>query len=71
MLLTEMKKGVYAVKLFDELTSLEADEMEYLLIRKIKQSKPCFLYVFYIYWLKVQNWSATCKKDTQLHELKL
>jgi hypothetical protein len=40
MLAAELKsKGVYAIKLFGMLTDLEADENEYLLIRKIMQSK--------------------------------
>jgi hypothetical protein len=40
MLACELKKGgVYAIVLFDQLTDLEADEHEYLLIRKIKQNK--------------------------------
>jgi hypothetical protein len=43
-----MKKGVYAVSLLDGLTSLQADEFEYLLIRKIKQSMPCFLYLLLV-----------------------
>lgn len=39
MLASELKEGIYVIKLFDKLTQLEAHDNENALIVKLKQSK--------------------------------